>query len=399
MADVSLRSRVFDRLAAAAADRSPVSGATHAYYRYPARFSPLFAAAAIECFSEPGDVVLDPYMGGGTAVVEALRAGRAVIGNDLNSLAVFVAKVKTTALTASELADIEQWAVGRIKGFGYRVRRDQLLSLLKDPKLRNMALPRARFIKKLMAAALAACDHLRTEASRAFVRCAILRTGQWALDGRKAHTSLHEFRRRFRENVGEMLEAMTGFSTELQAAGGRLPCILRHGDAATVADGPDLAAYRGRVGLVVTSPPYPGVHVLYHRWQVDGRRETAAPYWIADCMDGQGASFYNFGDRREEGLEGYFEASLRTLVAVRRMLRPGGCIVQMVAFSDPQSQLPRYLGNMEAAGFAELRAQCAGESGRIWRSVPGRKWHATLKGATASAREVVLVHRAAETHD
>ena len=34
--------------------------------------------------------------------------------------------------------------------------------------------------------------------------------------------------------------------------------------------------------LVVTSPPYPGVHVLYHRWQVDGRKEAPLPFMIAN---------------------------------------------------------------------------------------------------------------------
>ena len=42
------------------------------------------------------------------------------------------------------------------------------------------------------------------------------------------------------------------------------------------------------IKLVLTSPPYPGVHVLYHRWQVQGRRETPAPFWIvtAASLDG-----------------------------------------------------------------------------------------------------------------
>jgi hypothetical protein len=34
-----------------------VSGLTHDFYRYPARFSPLFARAAIEAFSKPGDTL------------------------------------------------------------------------------------------------------------------------------------------------------------------------------------------------------------------------------------------------------------------------------------------------------------------------------------------------------
>jgi hypothetical protein len=43
------------------------AGHTHNFYRYPARFSPQFARAAVEAFSAPGDTVLDPFVGGGTA--------------------------------------------------------------------------------------------------------------------------------------------------------------------------------------------------------------------------------------------------------------------------------------------------------------------------------------------
>src|SRR5438552_2186180 len=39
-----------------------------------------------------GKVVLDPFMGGGTTVVEALRLGCKVIGADLNAVAWFVVK-------------------------------------------------------------------------------------------------------------------------------------------------------------------------------------------------------------------------------------------------------------------------------------------------------------------
>jgi len=62
-----------------------------------------------------------------------------------------------------------------------------------------------------------------------------------------------------------------------------------------------------------------------------------------------------------------------------------------VAFNRPTEQLPRYLKNMEEAGFAE--ASLAGAE-RIWRQVPGRKWHARQMGKTNSSNEVVLIHRA-----
>src|SRR4051812_40922043 len=76
-------------------DRNIVSGLTHSVYRYPARFSPVFARAAIETFTQPGDTVLDPFMGGSTSLVEALALGRNAVGTDLNQLAVFLTRVKT----------------------------------------------------------------------------------------------------------------------------------------------------------------------------------------------------------------------------------------------------------------------------------------------------------------
>jgi hypothetical protein len=75
-----------------------VSGLTHDFYRYPARFSPLVARAAIECFTEPGDTILDPFSGGATSLVEGLALGRHAVGMDISRLAVFLANVKTLLL-------------------------------------------------------------------------------------------------------------------------------------------------------------------------------------------------------------------------------------------------------------------------------------------------------------
>lgn len=52
----------YESLRAAALDTAPIAGLTHRFYRYPARFSPVFAASAIKQFSREGDLVLDPYI-------------------------------------------------------------------------------------------------------------------------------------------------------------------------------------------------------------------------------------------------------------------------------------------------------------------------------------------------
>lgn len=385
---ISVAAGTFAALTEAATDQKPVTGWTHNFYRYPARFSPHFAAAAIECFSQPGDLIADPYMGGGTSVVEGVAAGRHVVGNDLNSLATFITKVKITPLTGSEVTAIRHWVAKKVPGFSYHVPADDLAAFIDEAKTKNLSLVRARFIKKAVAAALASIAQLPTQNARDFAKCVVLRVSQWALDGRERHTPLSDFRRKMAATATEMLETVGSFAKHAKHTGGR--ATLLNVDAAELDQAPLFRDERNRVGLIVTSPPYPGVHVLYHRWQVDGRRETPAPYWIAGCNDGQGASFYNFGDRRQAAADNYFRTSLATLHAIRAVMRDDGYMVQMVAFNKPKEQLPRYLANMQEAGFTEVSV---GGDDRIWRQVPNRKWHATFIGKTQSANEVVLVHR------
>ena len=151
------------QLRAAARDSNPVLGLTHNFYRYPARFSPRFAAAAIREFSGPGNLVLDPFMGGGTTVVEAMVAGRRVIGADVNSLAVFIARVKTTPMSARELRMVRE-SIQFISGsINYRYPGEKLLSVTGDSRTRNLAGPGVRAIKKAIAVSLTNLENLPTE--------------------------------------------------------------------------------------------------------------------------------------------------------------------------------------------------------------------------------------------
>jgi hypothetical protein len=50
---------------------------------------------------------------------------------------------------------------------------------------------------------------------------------------------------------------------------------------------------------------------------------------------------------------------------------------------------------MSDAGFVEIRMSISPEKsdGRVWRSVPGRKWYASQMGVTGGSQEVVLFHK------
>lgn len=71
---------------------------THNVHRYSGKFIPQIAARAIEILSKEGDMILDPYCGSGTTVLEAALLGRNSIGIDLSPLAALIAKVKTTPI-------------------------------------------------------------------------------------------------------------------------------------------------------------------------------------------------------------------------------------------------------------------------------------------------------------
>ena len=86
-----------------------VSDPVHNMYQYPASFSPYFAETIIKHFSNLGDYVLDPFMGGGTSVIEAIRNGRNIIGNDINSLSYFLSKTKSQKLSNSDVTNLKTW--------------------------------------------------------------------------------------------------------------------------------------------------------------------------------------------------------------------------------------------------------------------------------------------------
>jgi site-specific DNA-methyltransferase (cytosine-N4-specific) len=75
----------------------------HYIHPYFASFHPSIPRTFIEWFTSKGDVVVDPFCGSGTTLVEAKIAGRQAIGVDVNPLACLISKVKTSLLDDEKL--------------------------------------------------------------------------------------------------------------------------------------------------------------------------------------------------------------------------------------------------------------------------------------------------------
>lgn len=81
----------------------------HALHPYPARFIPQIPRKAIKEWSKKGDVILDPFCGCGTTLLESILLGRPAIGIDNNDVAHLISQAKTTPYTHDDLHELQQF--------------------------------------------------------------------------------------------------------------------------------------------------------------------------------------------------------------------------------------------------------------------------------------------------
>lgn len=92
----------------------------HALHWYPGTFIPQVASNLVRLLTRPGDLVLDPFCGCGTTLLESIRLGRPAIGIDSNTLGILVSQVKSTEFSIRglqrDLDAIQETAVASLFG-------------------------------------------------------------------------------------------------------------------------------------------------------------------------------------------------------------------------------------------------------------------------------------------
>lgn len=396
------------RVRDAALSRAPISlgirrtASPHEFYRYPARFSPDLASSVIEAFTDPGDLVADYFVGGGTTLVEARLLGRLAFGSDINSLSVFVSRVKTRLYDSDDLTQVIEWA-GRAAAApaGVPEGHDEREVL---PYFRNMTGADVCEQRELILHAVAQLDGVQSHRARDLARCVLLRTAQWALDMRREVPSREEMRQSLSDNAAAMVDAARVATRAYRVADRRTDpagvrrSVVLHQGLPGVAGHPRIKNHPAPK-LVLTSPPYPGVYVNYHRWKIRGRKETPFPYFLAGQEDGNGLAYYTMAARSDPSQRSYFTQLEAAFADVAQLCDQETTLIQVVGFSDVADHLARYLVAMNRAGFEEVKLAelSTASDGRLWRAVPGRRWwtNAGERSGVAphTAHEVILVHR------
>jgi DNA modification methylase len=76
---------------------------THGYYRYPAKFIPQIVSSLAKKYTKEGDLIVDPFSGCGTTLVESKIMGRPSLGVDINPVAVLITKAKITPIDPQKM--------------------------------------------------------------------------------------------------------------------------------------------------------------------------------------------------------------------------------------------------------------------------------------------------------
>ena len=226
---------------------------------YPARFIREIPKSLIEALGCPQDsIILDPFCGSGTTIVEAQRCGIESVGIDINPIACLISRVKTQPLQVNSFMN----AVNRVS------ERARILYTgdIAIPEIPNIDHWFGKPIQKALSALMLSCKNERNKIIKDALQLAmssiIVKVSNQDSDTRYAavhrNTDPNDVFNLF-ALAGERIAHVKG-----QIVSARADVILK--DILSV----NASQFQKRVGLVVTSPPYPNAYEywLYHKYRM-----------------------------------------------------------------------------------------------------------------------------------
>ncbi len=358
-----------------ASSAPPEDDLTHGFHSYPARMHPAIASLLIAELSEPGQNVLDPFVGSGTVLIEALAQGRRGVGVDLNPLALRIAQVRCQLRDRTTSARFARALDGVAEASEESVRSRARVSVPIGPQEREMYEPHVLLeLSGLWGQIGRAQNPLDRETLEIVFSSLLVKFSRQAGD-----TSEERIEKRIRKGLVTEFFARKGHELILRwealartAPQGATPVKLVQGDARNL---PQLAPRAYQADLVLTSPPYGGTYdyVSHH-----ARRYA----WLG--LDDSMLRQYEIGARRnfvQAGGAARWDAELgAALKAMVAVLADNGRIVLWIGDADlagARVSADEQVARLGARVGLRLVAQAAQER-PDFRGGPGRREHLLL---------------------
>ena len=241
---------------------------THNFHAYPAKFVPQIPKIVIEEFTKKNDLVLDPFCGSGTTLIECKLNERRSIGIDTNPISVLVSKCKTTALTQKSLTEISK-ITEKIKS-AYSTNQELQNSSISIPNIFNIDLWFQKNVQTELAIIKQELDGLNTGSVKNFLLTAfsaiINSVSNQASDTKYKSINKNitdgQTTKKFEDKVSSMKKRMEQYSSQASKAS----CIIHRTSALNMSKIKD-----STVDLIVTSPPYANTYdyYLYHKHRMN----------------------------------------------------------------------------------------------------------------------------------
>jgi DNA modification methylase len=233
--------------------------ASHNFHSFAAKFPPQLPRVFIQGLTNPGDTVLDPMMGSGTTLVEALLERRKGIGLDIDPLALRLGYAKTITIDRSKLWELGNKVLN--KAHRYLLDREKIersLSHLFDEKTKRFIdywfLPNTQH--EVMALVLA-IQEITDRIARQFLELTlssiiVTKSGGVSRARDLAHSRPHL------DETKIPKDALVQFSFRLQKNLNGVEESSLNGVERLVieADARSMPIADGVINLIVTSPPY-----------------------------------------------------------------------------------------------------------------------------------------------
>jgi SAM-dependent methyltransferase len=291
---------------------------THGFHSYAGRMHPTIARGGVAAFSAPGELVVDPFCGSGTVLVEAVAAGRRAVGVDASPLGVAIARARTTLLGAEGRARLEEEAAAIAEEAGTRARKRQRPDL---PTWSKGELKRfsAHVLFELLGLRELVLETPDDDVGHALRLCLssllvkFMKSGPEApRDGETKRIARGVPSRMLADRARELAHGLAAL--EARTPAGTPPPRVLLGDARALD-----AVKSGEASLVLSSPPYAGtydyaaIHDVRFLWLDLPRGRFHAAQLGARAVAGEGV------DARS-----WREAQRRWIGEIARVLRKGG---------------------------------------------------------------------------
>ncbi len=331
---------------------------THGYHRYPAKFIPQLAARLIRELTKAGDLVVDPFMGSGTTLVEAKASGRPSVGVDINPVAQLIAQAKVTPIPPNILSVHFENLINiiwDIRNAPLFVAKESAVEYrAKTPDIDRIDYWFKPETKKKLAFLFETITNIRNENIRTFFLCGfshVLKNCSIWLQKSNKPT------RDFKKIIPDPYETFLRHTKKMVHRNTEFWNLLQENDTINVstkplcADARDIPVDDNTVSLVVTSPPYvtsyeyADLHQLSALWfNFTDNLTTFRRRFIGSSTNGaEGAKFVidsKIGEDIVEDLRHkksgkadevakYFTEMRESFLEMKRYLKPHGkaCIV------------------------------------------------------------------------